>query len=152
MHQNFSTFLFCSAQTKNLISSHKNHTSKILINIFLIFDSIIFVFVHWIFKKQTNNLFSKTNASFIRINIWFYHLKKNIETFAFFLFFGWKKSLFLTRINKHFIIGVIINIISVLIFFYQGNFSWFPSYWKNSFYNYWVCKCKLCDGITKLSM
>ena len=87
---------------------------------------------------------------FIRINIWFYHLKKNIEIFAFLFFFGWKKSLFLKRINKHFIIGAIITIISILIFFYQGNFSWFPSYWKDSFYKYWVCKCKLCDGVTKL--
>ena len=116
------------------------------------FNLINFIFVHQPFKKQTNNLFSKTNASFYLNQHFILSLKEKYRNICIFLLFWMKKRLFLTRMNNHFIIGAIINIISILIFFYQGNFSWFPSYWKNSFYKYWVCKCILCDGVTKLLM
>ena len=63
-------------------------------SIFFAFNLINFIFVHQPFKKQTNNLFSKTNASFHSNQHFILSRKEKYRNIFIFLIFWMKKKTF----------------------------------------------------------
>ena len=61
---------------------------------FFAFNLINFIFVHQPFKKQTNNLFRKTNASFHSSQHYILSLKEKYRNICIFLLFWMKKKTF----------------------------------------------------------